>query len=95
MTNHTKLRFLKPHHAKHPQGSNSLSKMKILLLPSLILSAVHYIQDELAPTGQIKHFVVLVLENRSFDSFLGNLKQSDPLVDGIDFGGNAPLRKRY
>jgi phospholipase C len=72
--------------------------MKILILTTLItplLSAVHYIQDHLPPTGRIKHFVVLVLENRSFDSFLGNLKETDSVVNGISSGfENALLRRR-
>lgn len=37
-----------------------------------------------AATDPIKHIVVLMLENRSFDQMLGSLKSSFPDVDGID-----------
>jgi phospholipase C len=35
-------------------------------------------------TDQIKHIVVLVLENRSFDHMLGDLQQDNRALDGID-----------
>ena len=36
--------------------------------------------------GRIKHVVVLVLENRSFDQMLGSFQQIYPQLDGIDPG---------
>jgi phospholipase C len=35
------------------------------------------------PPGQIKHLVVVMLEERSFDHMLGGLKSVDPRVDGL------------
>jgi len=35
------------------------------------------------PPGTIKHIVVLMMENRSFDHMLGSLKAVDPRIDGI------------
>src|SRR5215475_15805460 len=32
---------------------------------------------------QLKHIVVLMMENRSFDHMLGSLKAVDPRIDGI------------
>src|ERR1035441_8787416 len=32
----------------------------------------------------LKHVVVLMMENRSFDHMLGSLKATNPLIDGID-----------
>lgn len=36
------------------------------------------------PFERIRHVIVLMLENRSFDHMLGDLKHVDPDVDGID-----------
>ena len=38
----------------------------------------------LAGLAQLKHIVVLMMENRSFDHMLGYLKQQDPRIEGID-----------
>ncbi|MCB9169987.1 MAG: hypothetical protein H6594_06505 [Flavobacteriales bacterium] len=38
----------------------------------------------MTPTDPIRHVVVLMLENRSFDQMLGSLKQRFPDLDGID-----------
>ena len=37
------------------------------------------------PTGldSLKHIVVLMLENRSFDHMLGGLKKQDPRINGL------------
>lgn len=37
------------------------------------------------PSGldALKHIVVLMMENRSFDHMLGSLKAVDPRIDGI------------
>ncbi len=35
-------------------------------------------------TDQLKHIVVLMMENRSFDHMLGGLKSTHPQIDGID-----------
>ena len=32
----------------------------------------------------LKHVVVLMMENRSFDHMLGSLKAVNPLIDGVD-----------
>src|ERR1700690_3738106 len=32
----------------------------------------------------LKHIVVLMMENRSFDHMLGSLKAVNPLIDGVD-----------
>ena len=44
------------------------------------------------PTGvdQLKHFVVLMMENRSFDHLLGYLKKEDPRIDGVDGSESNP-----
>ena len=39
---------------------------------------------------KIEHFVVLMLENRSFDHLLGWLKATDPRVDGLTGGESCP-----
>src|SRR5437764_12722202 len=36
-----------------------------------------------ARLDQLKHIVVLMMENRSFDHMLGSLKAVDPRIDGI------------
>lgn len=49
---------------------------------------------------KLKHLVVLMLENRSFDHMLGALKMTDPRIDGLDgthanldtTGATAPAR---
>jgi phospholipase C len=33
---------------------------------------------------ELKHIVVLMMENRSFDHMLGYLKAKDPRIDGVD-----------
>src|SRR5882762_2878483 len=44
------------------------------------------------PTGldSLKHIVVLMMENRSFDHMLGALKAQDPRIDGITDGLSNP-----
>jgi len=54
------------------------------------------------PVGrdQLKHVVVLMMENRSFDHMLGGLKAVDPRIDGLDgsqfnldtTGAHAPVQ---
>jgi phospholipase C len=39
---------------------------------------------------QLKHIVVLMMENRSFDHMLGSLKAVDPRIDGISDGLSNP-----
>ena len=39
----------------------------------------------------VEHFVVLMLENRSFDHMLGWLKQDDPQIDGLTGTESNPL----
>jgi phospholipase C len=39
--------------------------------------------EDLGTLGKINHFVVLMLENRSFDHVLGMLKAQNPLIDGV------------
>ena len=34
--------------------------------------------------SKIKHFVVMMMENRAFDHFLGFLKRSNPDIDGLN-----------
>ena len=36
------------------------------------------------PAGQIKHLVVLMMENRSFDHLLGFMKSADYPIEGLD-----------
>ena len=38
------------------------------------------------PTEIVKHIVVLMLENRSFDHMLGFMKSQIPTLNGIDGG---------
>lgn len=44
-----------------------------------------------ASTSPIKHIIVLMEENRSFDHFLGHLKAIDPRVNGLDSTSGNPL----
>jgi len=37
-------------------------------------------------SDQIKHVKLLILENRSFDHMLGDLRQHNTQIDGIDPG---------
>ena len=50
-------------------------------------------------TNPIKHVVVLMLENRSFDHILGTCQQIKPKIEGIPAAGtqrtNSFQRKRY
>lgn len=41
------------------------------------------------PSDPIKHVVVLMLENRSFDHMLGGITRLDPSVDGVPQNGEA------
>ena len=34
-------------------------------------------------TDELKHVIVLMMENRSFEHMLGGLKATHPLIDGI------------
>jgi len=43
------------------------------------------------PKGPIKHYVVLMLENRSFDHMLGHLKKLNPNIDGADTKMTNPI----
>jgi len=43
-----------------------------------------------ANLAKIEHFVVLMLENRSFDHLLGWLKSTDPRVEGLTGGESCP-----
>lgn len=45
--------------------------------------------------GGIEHVVLLMLENRSFDHMLGDLKQVLPRLDGIDRNAARPNANRY
>ncbi len=36
-----------------------------------------------AGTDNLKHIVVLMMENRSFDHMLGDLKKQNPAIDGL------------
>ena len=46
------------------------------------------------PSGldNLKHIVVLMMENRSFDHMLGSLKAVDPRIDGITDKSHNPNR---
>src|SRR5262245_4064769 len=48
--------------------------------------------DTMPPTGRdkLKHIVVLMMENRSFDHMLGALKAQDPRIDGLTGGETNP-----
>lgn len=35
-------------------------------------------------TDNLKHIVVLMMENRSFDHMLGYMQAQDPRIDGVD-----------
>lgn len=53
--------------------------------------------ESFATTSPIKHIVVLMMENRSFDHLLGYLKQDGwPEVDGLtgkfSFAGYSPVK---
>ena len=53
--------------------------------PVSYLEPVHYLNDapaEKLHKDRIKKVIVLMLENRSFDTFLGRLQQENPLVNG-------------
>ena len=39
---------------------------------------------------QLRHIVVLMMENRSFDHMLGSLKKANPAIDGLDGIENNP-----
>ena len=61
-------------------------------------------ESQMPPTGldKLKHIVVLMMENRSFDHMLGGLKATDPRIDGLvgtesnlDSAGNsAPVKSQ-
>ena len=51
-------------------------------LVSLLASLLSFAPVTSSSDTRIKHFVVLMLENRSFDHLLGFLKKSNPQVDG-------------
>ena len=40
----------------------------------------------------LKHVVVLMMENRSFDHLLGSLKAVDPRIDGLTGDEAIPTR---
>lgn len=41
--------------------------------------------------SKIKHFVVVMLENRAFDHMLGHLKQINPEIDGLTGSESNPI----
>jgi phospholipase C len=42
-------------------------------------------------TSPIKNIIVLMMENRSFDHFLGHLSKQDPRIDGLNGTQANPL----
>ena len=42
----------------------------------------------------IKHVVLLMLENRSFDQMLGCLQAVFPDLDGVDTSSLSPIQRR-
>ena len=52
-------------------------------MPVLPLLALALASPALA-TPSISHFIVLMMENRAFDHFLGHLKSTNPAIDGLD-----------
>ena len=55
----------------------------LLLSPALVMSGER--------SSKIKHIVVLMMENRSFDHLLGWLKQDhDPRIDGLNGDERVP-----
>jgi len=71
---------------------------------SYVASRRAILRNPMATPGfdKLKHIVVLMMENRSFDHMLGALKATDARIDGIDgtqsnpdtAGGTAPARRR-
>lgn len=47
---------------------------------------------EAKPTGPIKTIVLLVMENRSFDHFMGLLKKLNPDIDGLSGTEDNPIK---
>jgi phospholipase C len=44
----------------------------------------------MAGIDQLKHIVVLMMENRSFDHMVGAMKKTDPRIDGLTGNESNP-----
>lgn len=64
--------------------------MKGLLLCFLFLLVSHNLVSA-QKHAPIKHFVILMLENRSFDHMLGHMKQSNPNIRGLNGTESNPI----
>lgn len=60
-----------------------LATLLLLLSPAVVMSGER--------SSKVKHIVVLMMENRSFDHLLGWLKQDhDSRIDGLDGNEQIP-----
>lgn len=64
--------------------------LHFLILSQLALAAIYHLSPEAPIDPSIKHIVVLMFENRSFDSFLGRLK-----LDGLNADINGPTLNEF
>lgn len=55
------------------------------------LAAAGAILAQAASTSPIKYIIVLMMENRSFDHFLGHLGQTDKRIDGVSSSMSNPV----
>ena len=65
--------------------------MQVFILAALTLAAVFKLDDKDPQNDKIKQIVVLMMENRSFDTYLGRLKTDgmNPDVNGPDLNSNS------
>lgn len=64
--------------------------MRLQAIILLVLLSISGLQCR-TYNSPIKHFVVLMMENRSFDHLLGHLKQKNPNIIGLNGNENNPV----
>lgn len=67
------------------------SLLVFTFLHFLAMSTSPLQMSEATPTGPIKTIVLLVMENRSFDHFMGLMKKLNPSIDGLSGTEDNPI----
>jgi len=62
----------------------------LVALVALLFAAVVHTQAAKVPPGPIKHFIVLMMENRAFDHMLGWMMEQNPNIRGINGSESNP-----
>jgi len=69
----------------------AVGRFRASLIPALLLTLVLLPAPCRSVDGRIKNFVILVMENRSFDHMLGWMKRLNPKIDGVTGKESNPM----